>query len=148
MKKAFTLIELLIGVVIIGILGKIKEKSWTGRKHRGGGDVLVHAQTGEGLFSRKEVANMGGEGAFMNFKNLLARPLRERPIPLSGAMFQGFTSTAKLEEKVDNLTKIISDKKEIDVHWETLRERDYMVITTMEKGIKDIVKHELKRPRI
>lgn len=135
-----------------GILGKIKEKSMIGplgmsRRHASGKDILLHAEEGEGLLSVPEIANMGGEGAFMDFKRLLARPLREREIPLSGTIFQGITSTAKLERKVDNLTEVIRNKPEFNVYWETLRDRDFMIVEKMEKGVKDIMKHELRRPR-
>lgn len=131
-----------------GILGKINEKSWKGRKHKGGGDILVHAQTGEGIFSRKEVANMGGEAAFMNFKNLLANPITEKPIPLSGVMFSGMTDTRKLEQKIDMLADVFRNKAEYQVDWESWRDMHTMNITKIEKGIKETIKHQLKKPRL
>lgn len=125
-----------------GLVGQIKEKSWLGRKHKGGGDILVHAQTGEGILSRNDISNMGGEQAFLNFKNMLNTGLP--PIPMSGVMFQGM-DTKKLEDKLDNLEKAFKNKKETYVDWES---HGVMNVTTVENGIKDTVKHILRKPRI
>jgi hypothetical protein len=130
-----------------GILGKTNQKSWTGRKHRGGGDILVHAQTGEGMFSRKEVANMGGDAAFMSFKNLLAKPLVDRPIPMGGVMFQGM-STKKLEDKIDALNETIKNMPHDIIDWESRDDVDIRNHRRIEKGIIHHVQHVIKRPRI
>lgn len=131
-----------------GILGKINEKSWKGRKHRGGGDILVHAQTGEGLFSRQEVANMGGENAFMDFKNLLASPLKEKPIPMSGMVFQGSMDIKGVERGIDNLTNVVKNKKETNVHWETAKDMFAMFVDIKENGVTTSTKHILNRKSI
>jgi len=126
-----------------GLLGQTKDKSWQGRKHKGGGDILVHAQTGEGILSRADISSMGGEKAFLNFKNMLGTNKLPQ-IPMSGVMFQGM-DTRKLEDKLDNLEKAFKNKKEVYVDWES---HGVMNVTTMENGIKDTVKHILKKPRI
>lgn len=127
-----------------GILGhESNSKSWLGRKHKGGGDILVHAQTGEGFFSRKEIASMGGEQAFLNFKNMLGNN-QLPPIPMTGVMFQGF-DTKKLEDKIDTLNHTIKNKKETDINFDAMGN---MIVTTTENGIKEIMKHVLRKPRI
>ncbi len=131
-----------------GILGKIKEKSWAGRKHTGGGDILLHAQTGEGLFSRKEVANMGGESAFMGFKHLLAHPLREKPIPMSGVMFQSGFNTKRLEDRIESLEKTMKNKKEVNVDFESMKDMLAMNISVTENGVTETIKHILNRKKI
>ena len=40
-----------------GIIGDIKDRTFRGRRHSGGGDVLLHAQTGEGILSRREMTS-------------------------------------------------------------------------------------------
>ena len=80
-------------------------------------------------------------------KDMLDNPMKEIPIPLNGVLFQQ-GNNRELEKKVDYLTEVIRDKKEVEVHWETLRDRDYMVVSTIEKGVKEVIKHELKKPRL
>lgn len=131
-----------------GILGKNNTKSWKGRKHKGGGDILVHAQTGEGMFSRKEVANMGGDKAFMDFKNLLANPLTEKPIPLSGVMFQNITDTKALEQKMDELKSAIENMPHDVIDWESRDDVDIRNHRRYEKGVINHVQHVIKKARL
>ncbi len=129
-----------------GLLGKTKEKSWLGRTHKGGGDILVHAQTGEGILSRNDIAHMGGEQAFMNFKNMLGNNQLPQ-IPLSGVMFNGF-DTKKLEDRIMSLEQTIRDKPEWQIDWVSKGDQDYRRELKIAKGVKDEVLVQLKKPRI
>lgn len=59
-----------------GIIGEIGERSNLRRKHKGGGDVLLHAQTGEGILSRREMDNLGRRN-FHLLKDAARFPVRE-----------------------------------------------------------------------
>ncbi len=134
-----------------GIIGQIKERSYPGRRHKGGGDVLVHAQVGEGMFSRKEVQNLGGAGAFMAFKQLLGRgPITEKPIPLTGVAFGGGLGydPSRLEKKVDQLNETMKNKRELDIEFESMHNMFSMIVTQTERGVRDKTKYELKRRSI
>ena len=47
-----------------GVLGATANERSSGRRHRGGGDIFVHAQTGEGILSRDRVKAIGGVAGF------------------------------------------------------------------------------------
>ncbi len=133
-----------------GLLGKTtNDKSLLSlngfsKRHKSGKDILVQAEVGEGLLSTREISHMGGEKAFLDFKNMLANPMRMPEIPMSGVMFQG-VSTKKLEDKLDALERAIKNKKETHVDWES---QGVMNVTTIENGIKHTVKHILRKPGI
>lgn len=137
-----------------GILGDDNSKSilsldgWS-KRHKSGNDILVHAERGEGMFSTKEVANMGGEGAFMDFKRLLAHPLKFREIPaqMSGVMVSSM-NTKRLEDKLDRLEKAIENKPEWIIDWISKDGMDYRRETKITKGVREEVWHQLKRPKI
>lgn len=150
LSKALTILALTKGAEATfaedgGLLGQINNKSWQGRKHKGGGDILVHAQTGEGILSRNDISAMGGEQAFLNFKNMLGNGLPS--IPMSGVMFQG-VDIKPLQDEIKELRKDIANKKEMYVDFESMKDMLAMNVTTTERGIKEVVKHELKRRTI
>lgn len=129
-----------------GLIGESQRMSQIalGKLHPGGGDVLVHAQTGEGMLSRKDIANMGGKQVFLDFKNMLKNPLNEMTIP-NGAIMFGFLSTTALEKKVDNLTQVMANKPETSFAYDS---RGNLIITTRRGGIVDTIVHNNKITKI
>ena len=130
-----------------GLLGQINTKSNFSRRHKGGGDILVHAQTGEGILSRDNIATLGGDNAFLKMKAMLDNPMSEVPIHLNGVLFQQNNSKA-LEHKVDTLIEVMKNKREIVVDWESHATMNTMNVTTIEKGIKETIKHQLRKPKL
>ncbi len=123
-----------------GIAGMDGEKSHLGllgfsRRHPSGKDILVHAEQGEGFFSKKEVNAMGGPKGFFAFKNALADPMREVPIPMNGMLFQGM-NTKGIEQRLDSLENTVKNKKETSVDFEGL----YMWIIERERGVINATK--------
>ncbi len=123
-----------------GLIGMPGETSHLGllgfsRKHPSGKDVLVHAEEGEGMLSRKEIGALGGAKGFFAFKNALANPMAEIPIPMNGVLFQGI-NTKGIEQRILSLEETVKNKKETSVDWEGM----YMWLTEKEKGITNKTK--------
>jgi hypothetical protein len=110
------------------------------RMHPGGGDVLLHAQTGEGILSRKEIVNMGGATAFLSMKNAL----KEKQIPLEKVNIFSMSNNRGVEARLDSLENTIKNKKETSIDFDNLNR---MVTEEIENGIKKITIHA-KRLRI
>ena len=130
-----------------GLLGQINTKSNLSRRHKGGGDILVHAQTGEGILSRDNIAALGGDNAFLKMKAMLDNPMSEVPIPLNGVLFQQ-NNNKDLVHEIQELKDIIRNKRETIVDWESHATMNTMNVTTIEKGIKETIQHQLRKPKL
>lgn len=128
-----------------GIIGEIGERSHLSRKHKGGGDVLLHAQTGEGILSRKEMDNLGRRN-FHLLKDAARFPIRDDvfgmpQIAMAGGMAINNTEMVK---EIKALRKDIKNQKretfDINKWGEYTR-------TTIENGITEVTKGKLKKPR-
>jgi hypothetical protein len=125
-----------------GIIGRNNPLSRFDRRHPGGGDVLVHAQTGEGMFSRREVANMGGPDAFLDLKRSLSIPLSDRRMPVLAV--SSSTGSRAMLNKLDSIEHALKNIKHTSVDYEGLN----MVVTTMQNGIIDKIKYINKKPTL
>lgn len=84
---------------------------------------LVTMEEGEGIFSRKEVINMGGKDAFYELKDKFQTPaLFEKALP-NVSILTAQIDMAPVVEKLDKLEKTILNKKETTVDWEALNMR-------------------------
>lgn len=117
-----------------GIVGQIKDRSMVtvmgmSKSHRSGKDILLHAEKGEGILSRKEMSALGGAPGFMSLKRQLAG--NEIPIPEDRVHRYGF-DVGKVVKELQDVKKTIADQKQVtDVHFE----RMFMFITTKENGV-------------
>ncbi len=118
------------------LLGDSGQKSWRGRRHASGKDILVHAEQGEGLLSRKEIGALGGKQGFFALKDYLKNPLQERAIPLA-KMFDNSGVISRLE----SLEQTIKNKPDYHIEWDGL---EYRIETSIKNGIKERMK--IQRP--
>lgn len=131
-----------------GIIGHGGPKSLIGfggmsRLHPGGGDVLVHAQTGEGMLSRKEMANLG-IGNFNMLKSMLKTPFNEKLIPNKGSSIMLQDNSALLA-RLDSLEQTIKNKKEVQIDFDQL---NTWIEKTTENGVTNTVRKMNKNHRI
>lgn len=129
-----------------GVIGEIKERSFSGRRHRGGGDVLVHAQTGEGILPRDSM-NVIGRGNFELLRNVGRHPIREDIFKMPKLDVHSVGSQVSNEDvvrEIKTLQTVIKNKKES--HYSVDEFGNY-IKRTMEDGIKTITKGKLKKPR-
>lgn len=129
-----------------GVIGEIKERSFMGRRHRGGGDVLVHAQTGEGILPRDSM-NVIGRRNFELLRNVGRHPIREDIFKMPKLDVHGGGSQVSNEDvvrEIKSLQAIVKNKKES--HY-SIDEFGNYINRTMEDGIKTITKGKLKKPR-
>jgi hypothetical protein len=132
-----------------GIIGETSQHSKIGglgfsRLHPGGGDVLVHAQSGEGILSRDEMSNLGKSG-FYDLKSMLSKPLRERQIPLVGVVGSSGFDKKEMAQGFNMVVDAIKSKKE--THFEVDHMNNW-VVTQIEHGMKEVVTHVNRKPRI
>ena len=129
-----------------GIIGEIKEKSFFNRRHRGGGDVLIHGQIGEGLLPRDSMKVLGRRN-FELLRNIGRHPIREDifKMPKIDAHSGGSqVSNEEVVKEIRTLQHIIKNKKES--HYSVDEFGNY-IKRTMENGIEEITKGKLKKPR-
>lgn len=128
-----------------GIIGEIGERSSFSRTHKGGGDVLLHAQTGEGILSRKEMDNLGHRN-FHLLKDVARFPVKENIFSMPEVAIAGGMSVSNEEliKEVKGLRKDIKNQPHTD--WSVDKFGNY-IKSTMENGVKTILKGKLKRPR-
>jgi hypothetical protein len=123
-----------------GIIGQINAQSMIGtgmsRRHSGGGDVLLHAQKGEGIFSVKEMNNLG-VGNFNMLKSMLKSPFNEKLLPSKGSSVMVQDNTELINE-VKALKTAIMNKKEVSIDFD---EMNQWIKTEVENGIKKVTKH-------
>lgn len=114
------------------LLGSNGQASWSGRRHASGQDILVHAEKGEGILSRKEIGAMGGAGGFFALKSYLKNPIQERAIPTS-KMFDNSGVISEIRE----LKETIKNKPDYKVEWDGL---EYRLETMVRNGITERMK--------
>jgi len=128
-----------------GIIGEITDRSNGTRKHTGGGDVLLHAQTGEGILSRKEMDNLGKRN-FHLLKDAARFPIRSDVFKMPNiAMAGGFAISN--EEVVKEIRGLRQDIKNQPKHnWEIDKFGNY-IKQSVENGIKTITKGKMPQHR-
>lgn len=128
-----------------GIIGEIGERSNLRRKHRGGGDVLLHAQTGEGIFSRKEMDNLGRRN-FHLLKDAARFPIRDDVFAMPKLAVAGgmAVNNAELIKEVKGLRADIKNQKRETFELNKFGE---YIKTSIENGVTEVTKGKLKKPR-
>lgn len=130
-----------------GIIGEITERSMGGRRrHKGGGDVLLHAQTGEGILSRDEMSNLGRRN-FHLLKDAARFPIRDDifgmpKIAMNGGMQ---ISNAEVVKELKALQHIVKNKRETTYD---LNQFGEYTRTQIENGLTTVRKGKLKKPRL
>lgn len=127
-----------------GIIGEIGARSGR-RRHKGGGDVLLHAQTGEGILSRSEMDNLGKRN-FHLLKDAARFPIRDDvfvmpKIALAGGMA---VSNAEVVKEIQGLRKDFRNQKRES--WEVNKFGEY-IKTSIENGVTEITKGKMPKPR-
>lgn len=128
-----------------GIIGEIGERSNLRRKHKGGGDVLLHAQTGEGILSRREMDNLGRRN-FHLLKDAARFPVRDDvfampQIALSGGMQPSNADVVKeLRALRNDFKNQPREKLDINKYGEYIH-------TVTQDGITTATKGKLKKNR-
>lgn len=121
-----------------------------GPSHEQGG-ILIEAEGKEGIFSGREMSNLGREN-FYRLKDLLRTPVEDG---LFNAQAEQVVSVMKPEEKkprknqtleeLRKLQRIVQDKREVNIDVDGLGN---LIVTTVEKGMKEIIEVKLRKPRI
>ncbi len=109
------------------LIGYNGQKSWKGRRHASGQDILIHGEKGEGLLSKKEVGALGGAQGFFALKSYLKSPIMERPIPA-----QSMQDNSGVHSRLESIEQAIKDKPVPHVEWDGLEAR---IETIIENGI-------------
>lgn len=128
-----------------GIIGEIGARSNLSRKHKGGGDVLLHAQTGEGILSRREMDNLGKRN-FHLLKDAARFPIRDDVFAMPKLAMAGGQQISNHEvvKEIKAMHHTLRNKKE--THYDLKQNGEYM-ITQMENGVTEIFKGKLRKPR-
>lgn len=114
------------------LLGSGGQSSWKGRRHASGQDIMVHAEKGEGILSRKEIGAMGGAQGFFALKSYLKSPIQERAIPSARAW-----DNSAVVSRLESLENTIKNKPDYKVEWDGL---DYRIETMVKNGITERMK--------
>ena len=128
-----------------GIIGEIGARSNLRRKHKGGGDVLLHAQTGEGILSRREMDNLGQRN-FHLLKDAARFPIRDNVFALpqiAAVATPGISNTAVVRE-LRELNNRMKNMKQQTIEVDSVGN---LIVTSIEKGVKTITEKHLRRPR-
>lgn len=128
-----------------GIIGEIGERSNLSRKHKGGGDVLLHAQTGEGILSRREMDNLGKRN-FHLLKDAARFPIRDDVFAMPQLAYAGGIqpSNGEVVKELRTLQAIIKNqpRESFDINkWGEYTR------TMVENGVTEVTKGKLKKPR-
>ena len=129
-----------------GVIGEIGSRSNLSRRHKGGGDVLLHAQTGEGVLPRDAMSAIGRRN-FELLKNAGRHPIRDDVfgMPKLAVANGGMSiSNAEVVKELKALQHIVKNKKESTYDLDQFGR--YMK-TTLENGVNEIVKGKLPKPR-
>ena len=107
-----------------GIIGKIGERSNLRRRHKGGGDILLHAQIGEGILSRKEMEHLGTRN-FHLLKDAARFPIRGDVFSMPKIAIAGGVAMSNVEVVLElrELKHIIKNKRELEVNWDAAGNR-------------------------
>lgn len=123
------------GIVRNGIGGGIQNGVFSGRRHSGGG-ILIEAEGGEGILSRKEMDSLGGAEGFYNLKEMLKDPSKA----VSASILNVSSNNGEVVQELKAVREAIHNKKETTVDWESLDLR----ITEIERGVKTVTTHKRK----
>lgn len=128
-----------------GIIGEIGSKSNLSRRHKGGGDVLLHAQTGEGILSRREMDNLGRRN-FHLLKDAARFPIKDNVFAMPQIAIAGGVqvSNADVVKELKTLQKVIKNKRESSYN---LDEFGNYVKKQVENGVTTVTKGKLRKPR-
>lgn len=128
-----------------GIIGEIGARSNMSRKHKGGGDVLLHAQTGEGILSRREMDNLGKRN-FHLLKDAARFPIRDDVFAMPQLAIAGgmAMSNAEVVKELQALRKDIRNQPRES--WEVNKFGEY-IKTSIENGVTEVTKGKMPKPR-
>lgn len=129
-----------------GIIGDIKERSSLTRRHKSGKDVLLHAEVGEGIFSKREVDNIGKKNFY-----LLKEAAR---FPIRGDVFKMPKISIDTIKQKDNNESLISEIRDLKAVIKNKRESSAEInnageyITKLvEDGVTTITSKKLRTPK-
>lgn len=128
--------------------GRIDRGIFKGRSHARGG-IHLEAEGNEGIFSGKEMGNLGREN-FYNLKNLLKNPIDDSIFERQNDSFMGaipiiqaINNNNEVVRELQELKATIKSKPETSVNWDAMNN---MVIAKIENGFKTITtKKQSKR---
>lgn len=107
------------------------------RRHKTGGDILVHAQKGEGLLSTKEIDNLGGPSAFLSFKDMLSSPMDK---PIKVGVPGTIAGSDTYQELLGEVTGLRKDLKSQPRQTMDIDKLGNLIVTTYKDGVKNTVK--------
>lgn len=129
-----------------GVVGEIKERSFPGRRHRSGRDILLHAEEGEGILPKRSMDIIGRRN-FELLRNVGRHPVRDDIFKMPKIEHGGSLSVSNNDEvvkEIRELKSIIKNKKESDF---SVDEWGNYIKRTFEDGITTINKGKLKKPK-
>lgn len=115
--------------------GSVVDGLFLGRRHSQGG-ILLEAEAGEGILSRKEMGNLGLNN-FQMLKNFLKAPLVEKSFSQLAGPSIHFDMSG-VENRLDRVEKAIQNIPKINIDWDHYGE---MIQTEIKDGIKKVTKH-------
>lgn len=129
-----------------GIAGEIKERSFPGRRHRSGNDVLIHAEKGEGLLPKRSMDIIGRRN-FELLRNVGRHPVREDIFKMPKIEHGGSLNVINNDEVIKKLDAIHYTLKNEKKESFNINQFGEYINTTMENGIKTVTKGKLKKPK-
>lgn len=130
-----------------GVIGEIGARSNLLRKHKGGGDVLLHAQKGEGIIPVDSMRVIGRRN-FELLKNVGRFPIRDNVFAMpkidGGYYGSKHPDNAELVRELRSLQSIVKNKRESSYN---IDEFGNYIKTTIENGFKEVTKGKLQKPR-
>lgn len=131
-----------------GVLGSMHSKSYVSmagatRRHPGGGDVLVHAQKGEGFVSLNDMKNLQAGVLPKWMSGMMRVPFNHKLIPASPV--GGSIDMSGIEKKLDSLELTIKNKKETTFAAEFIDNIPHIITKEIENGIARTTRQALTR---
>lgn len=129
-----------------GVIGEIGARSNLRRKHRGGGDVLLHAQKGEGILPVDSM-NAIGRRNFELLKNAGRFPIRDNIFAMpkqSNSLGVAVMDNSEVIKELRHLQNVVKNKRENTYH---IDEFGNYIKTQIENGFKEVTKGKLPKPR-
>lgn len=130
-----------------GVIGEIGARSNLRRKHKGGGDVLLHAQKGEGIIPVDSMRVIGRRN-FELLKNVGRFPIRDNVFAMpkieGGYYGSKQPDNSELIRELRSLQSIVKNKRESSYN---IDEFGNYIRTTIENGFKEVTKGKLQKPR-
>lgn len=129
-----------------GIIGDIKERSSLTRRHKSGKDVLLHAEVGEGIFSKREVDNIGKKNFYL-LKEAARFPIRGdvfKMPKISIDTIKQKDNNESLISEIRDLKAVIKNKKESSAEINNAGE---YITKLIEDGVTTITSKKLRKPK-